>query len=465
MISVNYRDCFGDVRVDNRGAQLHSGLFRESVHSLQRIAENRAEQKGFYRFLRNSKVSEEKLVKELAGRCGRLCKDKIVLAIQDTSEVNLGAHSNRIDRDSGLGNIDDSIAGLGFKFHPSLVVDASTCVPIGFSDIRIWNRPVEMGNKTERDYKKLPIEEKESYKWIESSNKTKKALAEAKAVIIVQDREGDIFEQFADIPDEKTFLLIRSRINRRTATEEKLWEALSGSDVVGSYKFRVAADARRKTKARTATLDVRFVAAEIKCPARNKKNRLKKVDLFAIEAREVNAAVEEPILWRLVTTWPVHNFEDALCIIEWYTWRWQIEEVFKVLKKEGFDIEGSELESGWAIRKLTIMMLDIIVKLMQMRIAYSWPEGEDPDVGVAFSEEEQKCLEVINVKMQGKTEKLKNLNSPSRLKWAVWVIARLGGWKGYASQGPPGLTTLQIGIQKFYTIFDGWNLQKDVGTR
>jgi hypothetical protein len=60
----------------------------------------------------------------------------------------------------------------------------------------------------------LPIEEKESYKWIESSIRTKEVLEQAKEIIIVQDREGDIDVQFSLIPDSKTHLLIsRARSN------------------------------------------------------------------------------------------------------------------------------------------------------------------------------------------------------------------------------------------------------------
>jgi hypothetical protein len=465
MISVNYNKCFGDRRIEKRGADLHLGLFRSAVHSIQSIAESRAEQKGFYRFLHNSKAAEGELIKELTQRCGKLAKDKIVLSIQDTTEVNLSKHLNRIKKDSGLGDIDDNVRGLGFKLHPSLVVDAETCTPLGFSDIRIWNRPIDMADKTARGYKKLPIEEKESYKWVESSINTKKALDEAKAVIIVQDREGDIFEQFVQIPDEKTFLLIRSQTDRKIVSNEKLWDALGKSEVRGQYELEIFADRRRKTPARTANIEVRCVVAEIKCPVHDKKNKLNTVTLFAVEAKETNSEVEEPVHWRLVTTWPVTNLEDALCIIDWYTWRWQIEEVFRTLKKEGYNIEGSEMESGWAIRKLSIIMLDVIVKLMQMRIAYNRPEGEGPATDTAFSAEEQDCLVVINKKLEGTTEKLQNGSNPSKLKWAVWVIARLGGWKGYKSQRPPGMTTLQKGLIKFYDILQGWNFQKDVGTR
>jgi len=44
------------------------------------------------------------------------------------------------------------------------------------------------------------------------------------------------------------------------------------------------------------------------------------------------------------------------------------------------------------------------------------------------------------------------------------VIARLGGWKGYASKRKPGITTLWIGLEKFYDTCNGWMLAKDVST-
>jgi hypothetical protein len=72
--------------------------------------------------------------------------------------------------------------------------------PYGFSDIRIW-RTLEEPKKDHSHQKKLlPIEEKESYKWIESSLKTKKVLEKASEIIIIQDREGDIYEQFCLVP-------------------------------------------------------------------------------------------------------------------------------------------------------------------------------------------------------------------------------------------------------------------------
>ncbi len=467
MISINYSQIFGDKRIEYRGSELHNGLFRNSVHSIQQIAQTRAEQKAYYRFLRNDKVTEDKLIKELACRCNRLSKGKIVLAIQDTTEVNLCMHRNRIDKQSGIGDMADGKNGLGFMIHPSLVVDAISCFPLGFSHIKVWNREIDMADKHVRDYPNLPIEEKESNKWPQTSKATKDSLTEAEAIIIVQDREGDIYEQFAKVPDEKTFLLIRSKNDRRTEDKESLWKMLSQAQVWGYYEVHVEADNRRKTSARTAVVEVRSTSATILRPKNHNNKELPPViKVYAIEAKEVNSEAENPIHWRIVTTWPVEDFAGCSCVLEWYTWRWQIEELFRTLKKEGYDIEGSELENPWAIRKLAIMMMDVIIKLMQMRIVYNEPEGHpSPPVEAVFSLEQQQCLTEVNKKLEGKTQKLKNPHPVDTLKWAVWSIGRLGGWKGYKSQRRPGMTTLQQGLAKFFDIYNGWELSKDVGTR
>lgn len=68
---------------------------------------------------------------------------------------------------------------------------------------------------------------------------------------------------------------------------------------------------------------------------------------------------------------PVEYLDAALLCIEWYTCRWIIEEVFRILKKEGFNIEAGELGQGKSIRKLCLMILETIIKLFIMQIAYS----------------------------------------------------------------------------------------------
>jgi len=457
MIGVNYNGHLGDKRIEKRGIEFNRRLFINSTQSIQRLSQTRAEQKAYYRFLLNEKVSETKLIDELLSRCSQQVKGKVVLSIQDTTEINLTSHQNRLKSETGLGGIDYS-KGIGFKLHPSLVVDARSCFPIGFSSLKMWGRDVDSPGRGDKN---RPLVKKESNKWIEAGKKSKEILSSADTIVVIQDREGDIFSQFQQIPDQQTHLLIRSRFDRNTEDKDgKLWSVLSQSAKLGNYKIRLGSDSHGKTPAREADIEVRSIKTSIKAKGE------KSVEIYAVEAFEIAVGDYEPIHWRLLTTWPVITFEDALLMIEWYTWRWFIEEMFRILKKEGFNIEGSELETGWSIRKLTVMLLDTIIKLMQMHIAYNEPEEANiPDSSLLFSEEEQECMAVLNSKMEGKNAALKNPFKPGKLNYAVWILSRVGGWKGYASQQKPGMTTMFNGLRKFYDIHQGWTLQRDVGTR
>ena len=87
-------------------------------------------------------------------------------------------------------------------------------MPAGFASVILWNRTWDKKNRHEREYKKLDITEKESYRWIESALKTKESLSEADTITIIGDRESDIYEIFTAVPDSRTHLLIRANIDR-----------------------------------------------------------------------------------------------------------------------------------------------------------------------------------------------------------------------------------------------------------
>ena len=99
-----------------------------------------------------------------------------------------------------------------------------------------------------------------------------------------------------------------------------------------------------------------------------------------------------------------------------------------------------------------------------MRLAYE-EEGDGQNIDEIFTETEQQCLNDLNKKLSGKTKKQSNPFKRTQLKWATWIISRLGGWKGYASQRCAGLITIRNGLEKFYLIYEGWMIAKDVGTR
>lgn len=452
-----------DKRLLNRGNSILNRLFANSIYSIRQLASSDSEAKAMYRFLQNDNVSETDIVKNMSSNCVNCVGSKSVLCIQDTSEINLYNHKNRIKKDDYIG-LNGTVGSLGFLIHPSFVLDSETLIPYGFSDIKIWNRTHQEPKKDHSHQKKLlPIEEKESYKWIESSQNTKKVLENASEIIIIQDREGDIYEQFCLVPDQRTHLLIRAKTNRILQGKQKLFEYLSNQPLQGTYTVDLEGDKRRNIKRRTATIEVRFSEVTLTGNQYTNKNLPEKVTLYAIEAKEVGENIENPIHWRLLTTKKVEDFATALLCIEWYTCRWIIEEVFRILKKEGFNIEASELSQGKAIRKLCLMMLETIIKLFIMQIAYDTEEETDPRS--CFSQEEIECLEIQIKQLEGKTEKLKNPYIRSDLKRYIWAIARLGGWKGYLSERKPGITTFWIGLQKFTAIMQGWILFRDVSTR
>jgi hypothetical protein len=431
--------------------------------SVRRISPSRSIQKALYRFLNNKKVEESILIDELCSRSSSLCQGRHILCIQDTTEMNFFSQKHRIKEDSGLGRLDGAKPTLGFKMHSVLMLDAQSSDLLGFADLKLWHRSENMPNRRLRKYQTLPIEQKESFKWIEAATKCKERLKDAASITFIEDREGDIFEQLSSISTENAHYIIRSKSNRKIAGNAKAWDVLKQQSILGSYSLSLQTDHRKQRLKKQVELKVRYAPITIE-KTHYIKNGTSYPDAFTINIVEAYEEKADGISWRLLTTHSISSFNDAYQILEWYSQRWMIEQVHRLLKHKGFQIEDSELESGWAIRKLCVLMLSALIRIFQMNLAYGEPEGGQP-LEEIFSKEEIECLGHLNDKLQGQTSKQRNNNDKAKLKWATWIIARLGGWKGYDSQGPPGIILLKRGLDKFCNIFFGWKLAQDVGTR
>lgn len=410
--------------------------------------------------LGNSRLAEEDIINSFKSRTSQKCKGKHILSIQDTSELHYSRHGGRITDYSGLG--DAGRCKLGYFIHPSLAIDAADSRIIGLSDIYIWNRDRNRQIDTSTR-KSRPIEEKESNKWISSSQSSQECLKSASQITIIQDRDGDIFEEFAQIPNDQTDLLIRSRADRKLFDSEKsMYESVEEQSSCIQYELEVSRD-NKKRKPRKALMEVRYSKLKIKRP-----NNLSAasypdyIELTMVHVKEMAHTVplgEEPVDWKLLTTHQVSDFMDAVQIVFWYTLRWLIEDFFRLLKKKGFDLESSEIETGYGLRKLGLFTMQAATKVMQLR------QAREQDVQIpieeVFEEQEQACLRAILPTIEGTTEKLQNNHPSNQLIWATWIIARLGGWSGYKSQRPPGLITLKNGLQKFNAIFIGWSIQNN----
>ena len=427
------------------------------------MAENRSETVGFCRYLSNNRVRVKDIVTAETEKVKLLSKDKHVLVVNDTTEFNYAAHAAYLSKsDPDLGpttNNDD----IGFFLHPGIVVDTENGLSLGFSFMKIWNRSWDKKDKHERKYPKQPIEEKESYRWIECAQQSKEAMPFAKMITIVADRESDIYEEFAVVPDERTNLLIRSRCNRMLEEGDTLYDRINNTSNIGSYNLIV-----RSTKNRTGRkteIEIKFTRVKIHKPKKIPKgNKIQGyVELYAVEAKEKKEKVpkgEKPIHWIILTTHAVGNFEEAILVVQRYAMRWQIELLFNTMKTGGLNMEVSELEKGKALKKLCLIAMGVALKINQLRQLRN--DQTKIPAEIIFSTEQIEFIKILIPHYEGKTDKQKNHYSENTIAWAAWVIARLGGWKGYENESPPGNKTFKWGLDMFYTMFSGYKIAQKI---
>jgi hypothetical protein len=408
--------------------------------------------------LENEKVTISELVRSLSDHCEQQVEGKHILAISDTSEINLQSHAGRLSAE-GLGVVGNN-RDVGFFIHPTLALDAESGFPLGLSNVKIWTREPERPSKTERKYKTLPIEKKESYKWIASAERSHRCfnVGTAKLVTHIGDREADIYEEWATVPAESNHVLLRVRTDRcLSESTETLYSQLSKQPCTGTYSMSVTADHRIGRTARIAVMSVRFTQVQIQRPANlTNQDYPPRIGLYALEVQEINPPEGQvAVHWRLMTTHEIINLEQALQVLQWYQWRWRIEQLFATLKLAGLDIEATQLESISAIQRLTILALSVAVRTLQM---VEGRDNIDLPAAMTFSSQQQECLTQLEPTLEGQTQKQQNPYPKTSLPWAIWIVARLGGWSGYRSQTPPGMPTLVQGLRRFDSIFEGWQL-------
>jgi hypothetical protein len=425
------------------------------------MANNRSELVAYSRLVNNPKIKLPELVEQVLVPPEEV-RGKEVLVIQDTTEFNYHDHINYLDLSDGeLGPTvkDDN---MGFFVHPGMVVDVETGISLGYSYFKIWNRSIGKLSKAQRNYQSLPIEEKESFRWIECAQKSKDHLSEAKHITILADRESDIYDEFVRVPDTKTDLIIRSKEDRLIVDEKErlLYPLLGNKKPQGQINIQLNKAQNKDRTKRVAKLDVVATQVRIK-RSRNhiNKNLPDYVDLYAVQAIENNPPKgQEAICWRLLTTIEAETFEMAVRIIELYCLRWQIELLFLTVKTGGIDLESSQVETGKALKVLCVLGFYVSLKIVQLKQAREDQTGVS--ASIVFSKEELIVLEVLCKKYEGKTEKQKNHYKRKTLAWASWVIGRIGGWKGYASEAKPGIKTMREGLFTFYRLYDGFMLAK-----
>lgn len=447
-----------DVRIEKRANKVISDMLTFGKVTVNKFCITNTEKIGAYRMFGNNSFSYKELSEAVVSRCANNQGAPHLLCIQDTTEFNFSSHIQRIgkkDKDVGPVSLNTN---AGFFCHPMLVVDAEDKMPMGISDIKLWNRNWDKQDKFERDYANQPISEKESFRWIEAARASKSVLTQTPMLTVIGDREADIYEELCTVPDETTKLLIRSSKNRKlSCSNEKLFEKLESQKCQAVYPLEIKGNKKRKS--RTASMGLRYVKVQIQKPKKpHIKDYPEYVEVWAIEARELKETVpvgEAPVLWRLLTTHQISKVEDAMKCLEWYSNRWFIEELFRILKSKGFELESSQLETGAALKKQVVMALQVALTVMSLKLSLN--KKEETKAKLVFSQQQIEFIELLlKNELEGKTKKQQNPYPYQSLAWCAWAIARLSGWSGYKSHGPPGYISMKNGLDIFYNKFEGY---------
>lgn len=459
-----YENISVDKRLDKRMEKVVTDLLLSGTATINKSVKDHASKTASYRILENNRLDYNTVLSGSFRKCAENIDEDHVLCIQDTTELNF----NHIEKK--LGKSDPDVGPItqkemaGMFCHPVLVCNPSGSKVYGLSSASIYNRSWGQKDKYQRDYGNLPIEDKESYRWIENARNTRERISGNTTLTIIGDRESDIYEEFVEIAHVQTHLLVRSRINRRLENDSgKLHAELEKQPLAGRIKVKLAGNAKRNK--RTADIEVRFCKVQLKAPRRYKGSS-RSLTVYAVEAKEVNANLpkdQDPILWRLLTTHAVEGFEQALQCIEWYKQRWFIEELFRVIKTKGFQIESTQLGNGAAIKKLLAFTLEAALQVMRLKLALA--KKQETTAKLLFNEKQLLLLHLLLQKVEGKTAKQKNPYPRNTIAWAAWIIAKLGSWSGYKSHGPPGYITIKNGYDRFnaqYEIFQLFNGSEDV---
>jgi hypothetical protein len=454
---------FPDKRLDKRASQVLDSIIRQGKAVVGQSCTTLCQQIGAYRMLNNAKVTEERLSECVYKRTVEHITDSHVLCIQDTTEFNYNTKMGRIGKDDmGIGPLGNDTNG-GFFCHPVLVVNAEQNTPVGFLDIDLWNRHWGKLNKQERNYPSLPIEEKESYRWIKSARESAKRLPEGVMQTVIADRESDIYEFFSQVPDQQTEVLIRSSYNRKLREEELLLhDKMRTLPVAEIYSLEVKGNHKRQN--RIAQMELRYDRTDIRKPHDLKGDYPQWIPLYCIYVVEQGQSIpcgEKPIEWCLLTTHRVETIEQAKQCVQWYKCRWHIEEIFRLLKSEGMQIENAQLETSRGLKKLLIFALIAAWRIMSLKQAYDRKDEQNP-ASVIFSEQQMEFLSILLPSLEGKTQKQKNPYRKGSFIWAAWSIARLGAWNGYQSQAKPGYITFAKGYKVFMDKFDTFKLLENV---
>jgi hypothetical protein len=440
---------FFDERLKHRLLVLAADFFAQPGELIPQASYgSAAKTKAAYRFFSNPQVEMPKLLRpHIESTLERVRAHPVILAVQDTTTLNYTAH-----RPEGSGPINTSENGaVGLLLHDTMAFTPDG-TPLGLLDVQCWARDPEQVGKRYRRHQ-LPIEEKESRKWLISY----RAVAEIQKLcpetllISVADREADLYELFHEAAQDQRGpgLLVRAERTRNRKVEpedeqQALWPRMAAEPVAGT--LQVAVPRRGSRPSRTARIELRCASVVLRPPTRIKLPPLR---VWAVYAREVDppAGVKGPIDWMLLTTVKTASFQDACQRLDWYSRRWGIEVYHRTLKS-GCRIEDRRLDDTESLE--ACLAIDLVVA---WRVHWlTWVGREKPNTACdqILKEEEWRVLSAWATGVMAE-------KAPSAQQATRW-IGKMGGWLARGKQDNPGTTCIWRGLVRLPTLAQGYLL-------
>lgn len=440
----------GDLRLDWRLLDTGSKLAAQPGASINQACDDWADTRASYRLFDNPKTTADKILAPHWQRTSeRAAGQQRLFAVQDTSYLDYTHHPAK----EGLGPIGTRKQKTqGLVMHSTLLM-SEMGTPLGLVDQAIWVRPDEPKQRKAEQRRQVPIEEKESYKWLSALEQTVERLPSEQQLVTIGDSEADIFELFAHARSLETDLLVRAAQNRSVCAPEVglLWKTLEAQPPAGS--LQVSVPARSQEPVRQASVTVRFASVSLR-PPQHLRQTHEPIALDAVLVWEESppADVEAPLRWLLLTTVPVSSLADAVERIRWYRLRWLIEVYHKVLKS-GCRVEETQLATRERLLPFLALFGIIAWRLFWMTMV----ARHDPDAPatVVLADHEWQALYVFHHKGAPLPQ------GPPSVAQAMRWMAQLGGFLARTSDGDPGVTVIWRGWHRLSDIASSWLLFHD----
>ncbi len=440
---------FFDERLKQRLFTLAADFFAQPGELIPQVSNgSEAKTKAAYRFFNNDTVAMQTLLRpHIESTVERLRSHPVILAVQDTTTLTYTGHPPE-----GVGPINNSQnTAVGLMLHDTMAFTPEG-TPLGLLNVQCWARDPEQAGKKYRRHQ-LPIEQKESLKWLVSYRAVAEAqkLCPGTTLISVGDREADLYELFHEAlrdPQGPKLLIRAEKTRHRKVEQEDLWEKMKAEPVAGWMD--VAVVRRGSRPARTAKLQIRFAQVVLRPPARS---QLAPVSIWVVYAREVgySAKVKEPIDWMLLTTVQTESFEEACQRLNWYSRRWGIE-VYHRTVKSGCRIEDRRLDDAHSLEACLAIDLVVAWRIYWLTmVGRGKPQNSCDQI---LNEQEWRVLSAWATGHMADT--------PPSTQQAMRWIGKIGGWLARGKEDNPGTTCMWRGLVRLANMVQGYMLALQV---